>query len=183
MDDARFERLVVEVQEKALRLAHAFLGDWDEARDAVQEALVKAYRRRHTFRGEADPATWFFPILANHCRDQLRRRKVRSFLLPWRHRTEGEDDAAPATEDLAADPGDGPEDQAQRTAFRRALARALRTLPRRQREVFQLRALAGLTGAETAAALGISPGAVKAHLFRATQALQRELAEWREGLR
>ncbi len=182
MDDARFERMVLEVQDKALRLAHGFLGDWDDARDAVQEALVKAYRRRHTFRGEADPATWFYPILTNHCRDRLRRRRVRSFLLPWRGRgDDGSSDAPPELQAPSPDPS--PEREAQRGAFRRALLRALKTLPARQQEVFRLRALTGLSVAETASALGISAGAVKAHLFRATQALQKQLAEWNEGFR
>ncbi len=178
MDDTRFEQMVREVHEKALRLAHAVLGDWEEARDAVQEAFVKAYRRKRGFRGDAAPSTWFFPILMNHCRDRLRRRRVRAFLLPWR-RSGGASDAPEPPEDHP-DPGPGPADAVEQRAFRRALERAMRRLPRRQREVFQMRALTGLTLAETAATLGISVGAAKAHLFRATRALQRELAVWRD---
>ncbi len=177
MDDTRFEQMVREVHERALRLARVVLGDWDEARDAVQEAFVKAYRRRKGFRGDAAPSTWFFPILLNHCRDRLRRRKVRAFLTP-----RGRPGSRPEVQDpleTHPDPAPGPAEAAEQKAFHRALARAMQRLPRRQREVFQMKALGGLTLAETAAALGISVGAAKSHLFRATRALQRELAAWR----
>ncbi len=177
MDDARFEQMVREVHEKALRLAFGYLGDWEDARDAVQEAFVKAYRRRHTFRGDAAPATWFFPILANHCRDRLRRRKVRSFLVPW---SRSRDEAVPGPEETHPDRGPSPEQEVERRAFLQALRCAVDRLPRRQQEVFRLRALAGLSVGETAAALGISEGTAKAHLFRATRALQGRLAEWRD---
>ena len=178
MDDTLFEQMVREVDEKALRIAHAVLGDWDEARDAVQEAFVKAYRRRKGFRGDAAPSTWFFPILLNHCRDRLRRRKVRAFLLPWKRPGSGPDEPDPL--ETHPDPAPGPADAVEQWAFRTALERAIQRLPRRQREVFRMKALAGLTLAETAEALGISVGAAKAHLFRATRALQRELAAWRD---
>ncbi len=174
IDDAQFERLVRDTQDKALRLAHAFLGDWDEARDAVQDAFVKAYRHRRAFQARSAPGTWFFRILSNHCRDRLRRRKVRAWL--FRHPGAGDGDPG----DAAADHGPGPDRRAADRAFCRDLAVALGRLPARQREVFRLKAVAGLTLAETAETLGISVGATKAHLFRATRALQGALTAWKD---
>ncbi|GAB4277848.1 MAG: RNA polymerase sigma factor RpoE [Deferrisomatales bacterium] len=160
-----------------MRLAFSLLGDWEEARDAAQEAFVKAYRKRSGFRAEAAWGTWFYRILVNHCRDQLRRRAARrwlTFVAPG---------PGPSGDPLSEhpDPREGPEDEAERWAFRRSLQAALRHLPRRQREVFQLKALSGLTLAEAAGALGISEGAAKSHFFRATRALQQALAPWKEG--
>ncbi|HSH69785.1 MAG TPA: RNA polymerase sigma factor [Deferrisomatales bacterium] len=175
MQDAEFERLVHATRDRALAVARAYLDDWDEARDAVQEAYLRAYRKRGTFRGEASPDTWLLRILANHCRDRLRRRKVRRWL---RLETAAEAEEA-ILEQVPSDTPD-PAAASENTAFRHALAAALGDLPARQREVFRLKALGGLTLTEVAAALGISVGATKSHFFRATRALQRSLAPWRE---
>jgi len=178
MQDPEFEQFVLATQEKALRLAESYLGDWGEARDAVQEAFVKAYRRRAGFREEAAWGTWFFRILSNHCKDRLRRRKVRSWLTLGLGSPDSADgDPVPDS----PDPGPGPERAAEDRAFRAALATALRRLPARQRDVFRLKALAGLTLGEAAASLGIAEGTVKVHFFRATRALQESLAPWRDA--
>lgn len=177
MQDRQFEQFVLDTQEKALRLAESYLGDWGDARDAVQEAFVKAYRRRAGFREEASWGTWFFRILSNHCKDRLRRRKVRSWLTLGLGSQDPED-GDPAPE--ACDPRPGPGQAAEDGAFRRALAAALRRLPDRQRDVFRLKALAGLTLGEAAASLGIAEGTAKVHFFRATRALQESLAPWRD---
>jgi RNA polymerase sigma-70 factor (ECF subfamily) len=176
--DQEFEQFVLAIQEKALRLAHSYLGDWEEARDAVQESFLKAYRRGSQFRGQAEMGTWFYRILANHCTDLLRRRKVRSWLSFWREKDQ-EGGSSPL--ESHPDPNPGPAEEAEGRSFRLALAAALRRLPRRQREVFRMRALGGLTSAEVAGALGLSEGTVKAHLFRATRALQIALEPWRGG--
>jgi len=177
MQDPEFEQFVLDTQDKALRLAESYLGDWGEARDAVQEAFVKAYRRQGGFREEASWGTWFFRILSNHCKDRLRRRKVRSWLTLGLGSREPEDGGpAPEHPDPGPDPGQAAEDR----AFRRALAAALRQLPARQRDVFHFKALAGLTLGEAAASLGIAEGTAKAHFFRATRALQEALAPWRD---
>ncbi len=178
MDDREFEQFVLEYQERALRLAESFLGDWSEARDAVQEAFVKAYRHSAGFREQASRGTWFFRILSNHCKDRLRRRRVRSWLTfglgAADREGEGHDIHYP-------DPSPSPGQRAESKSFRRFLAAALRELPARQQEVFRLKALAGLTLGETAAALGIAEGTAKVHFFRASRALQEALAPWKDA--
>jgi RNA polymerase sigma-70 factor (ECF subfamily) len=175
MQDAEFEDLVHATQDRALAVARAYLDDWDEARDAVQEAYLRAYRKWGTFRGEARLDTWLLHILANHCRDRLRRRKVRRWLR-LETAAEAENEMLQQVPTDAPDPAAASED----TAFRQALATALGALPARQREVFRLKALGGLTLAEVAATLGISVGATKSHFFRATRSLQGALAPWRD---
>jgi RNA polymerase sigma-70 factor (ECF subfamily) len=180
MREAEFEAFVSETQEKALQLAQTYLGDWDEARDAVQEAFVKAYRKASGFRGDSTMGSWFYRILANHCKDRLRRRKARTWLSLVGGRGDRQQDRVSALE-THPDPAPNPAERAEDRAFRKALDEALTQLPKRQQEVFRLQALAGFRLPETAAALGISVGAVKSHLFRATRALQAALAPWREA--
>jgi RNA polymerase sigma-70 factor (ECF subfamily) len=175
MEEREFEALVLGVQEKALRLAHSYLEDWEDARDAVQEAFMKAYRQADRFRGDAGVTTWFYRILVNHCTDRLRKRKVRSWLTLWRQK-----DAEDGGMEAHPDPGPGPAEVAEAQAFRADLRTALGRLPRRQREVFRLKAVVGLSLSEVAVTLGISEGTVKTHLFRATRALQEALEPWRE---
>ncbi|GAA3309296.1 hypothetical protein GCM10020219_012410 [Nonomuraea dietziae] len=54
------------------------LGDPDEAADAVQDAFVSAYRKAHSFRGEAAVTTWLHRIVVNACLDRMRRKSVRA---------------------------------------------------------------------------------------------------------
>ena len=77
------------------------------------------------------------------------------------------------------DPGQDPSARLADDEAWRALRRALRTLPRRQREAYLLRELQGLDVADTAAAMGCSEGSVKTHLSRAMAALRIQLEDWR----
>ncbi|TAL17752.1 sigma-70 family RNA polymerase sigma factor [bacterium] len=178
MTGAEFERFVRENQDGALRLAYSYLKDWDDARDAVQEGFVKAYRNASSFRGDSSEKTWFYRIMVNHLKDVLRKRKVREVISTFTSvfTKNGE-------ETTGADHADGvpgPEEISEAHAIRSDFEKALAALPKRQREVATLHLSAGLTLKQAAAALGISEGAAKAHYFRAVRSLREELMAWRE---
>jgi RNA polymerase sigma-70 factor, ECF subfamily len=179
VQEREFEAFVLASRDKALRLAYSYLGDWEEARDAVQEAFLRVHRRAGQFRGDAELGTWFYRILSNHCKDCLRRRKVRSWLPFWRGAAEGTDERSAV--EATPDPRPDPSRLAEERAFRRALEQAIRALPRRQREVFRLKALGGLSLSQVASTLGLSAGSVKTHFFRAGKSLQEALAPWKDG--
>lgn len=179
MTDAEFEGFVREQSARALSIALSFLKDKEEARDAVQESFVKAYRARASHRGEASLSTWFHRLLVNHLKDRLRRRAVRDALMLKPLWGGGDDEADPVEQ--AADPRQDPSREAESRALGRDLRKALEGLPGRQREVCRLHLVGGLTLAETASALGITEGAVKAHYFRAVQKLRHVLAPWRDA--
>lgn len=121
--------------------------------DVLQEALLRAWRRRQTYRGDrGTPRAWLVAILL----DQARRHRTR-----WRWTSSTTQ--VPASE-LAGPSGD-------RVDIERAVAR----LPRRQRQVITLYYLADLAVAEVAAVLGISESSVKAHLSAARAALKTHL--------
>src|SRR5215467_12613169 len=73
-DRIAFERLFRPVYDDGFRLAVAMLSDASLAEDAVQEALLKAWRKLHTFRSGCDVRPWFLTIVANQCRSLRRGR-------------------------------------------------------------------------------------------------------------
>src|SRR5260370_40570067 len=73
-----FTMLVARHPDRLYGLALRLLGNSQEAEDAVQETFIRAYTRLNTFRSTASFATWLYRIALNACRDQLRRRQVRS---------------------------------------------------------------------------------------------------------
>ena len=171
-DTAAYAALVERYQERAVRLAFSVLRHWEDARDASQEAFVKAYRQLGGFRQEAAFATWLYRIVMNTCRDAQRRARLRRWVsLDAPVDQTGE-------ESLLFEPPsrDAPPDaQAADRELGGALTRAIDRLPERQREAFILKHLEGLRIEEVAAVLGCAPGTVKAHLFHAAAKLQRAL--------
>src|SRR6516162_1990168 len=144
-------------------LARSMMRDRDEADDVVADVLLRIHDAAPGFRGERGLKTWVLRIVANRCRDLLRRRRF---------------DAGKADEmdpiahsGLRVEPGEGWDDALDQPALLAALERAIDTLPAEQREAVILKERLGLSVSETAAALKISESAVKSRLFRARAGL------------
>jgi len=171
------ETFLREVEQKAYRFAHYELWDRDAALDAVQDSMLRLATRYR----DRPPAEWpalFFTILRHRTIDARRARRlerIRGFFTGRRRDTD--DDAGPAWERLPAPVHEGPEATAALGQHRRALDAALTQLPARQRQVFLLRELQGLSTPETAEVLGCSIGTVKQHHFRALTTLRALLTE------
>jgi RNA polymerase sigma factor (sigma-70 family) len=160
-DRPAYGELVRRHQSAALRLAAGVCGSTEEARDIVQEALVKGYRSLDRFRGDAPVRSWLLRIVANDAKNAVRsrvRRLDREGRYDLLHRPGATGD------------GDVVGDQiAQRLETARLLA-VLRRLDHRDREILACRFVAGLSEGDTAATLGIARGTVKS---RAARALSR----------
>ena len=148
-------------------LARSLLRDRAEADDVVADSLIRVHDKAAGFRGERGLRTWVLRIVANRCKDLLRRRKF--------------DAGEPESHDPLAHAGlrvepleewDHALDQEKALA---ALESAIGRLPREQREAVVLRDRLGLSQEEVAATLGIRVGAVKSRLFRARETLKVEL--------
>ncbi len=167
---ASLEEFLAGIGPRAFRFAELGLRQRDDAMDAVQDAMMKMLGYRDRPAQEWTPLFW--SILRSRIIDVQRRRAFRlRWLMPSPEREDGVVDWA----DDGPDPArtfDGREAYAK-------LADALSRLPRRQREAFSLRVLEELDVATTARAMSISEGAVKTHLSRAREALQRQLEDWR----
>jgi RNA polymerase sigma-70 factor (ECF subfamily) len=167
------DQFLAGVERRAFRLAELSLGSRDDALDAVQDAMIRLVRYRARPPSEWTPLFW--RILRRQLTDRHRRQAVRRRVFAWLGR-DGE--AVDATEVVPDPPADPARRHHESAAFH-ALGRALRALPRRQRECFLLRELEGLDVAATAAAMGCSTGSVKTHLSRALAALRGHLEDWR----
>ena len=166
--DARFyEPLVRAYEAPGMRIAMGLLGDTDDARDALQEAFVKAWGSLHRFEIGRPFGPWFFQILRNHCRDLLRSRKSRS-------RLETVDENL---EQRPADPEGGPERGRERSRAREVLLLALERVGPDHREVLVLKELEGFRYGEIATILDIPEGTVASRLFHARRALKEALEE------
>lgn len=159
-------------ERRALRMAEIVTRDRDEALDIVQEAMVQLSRKY----AQHDPQEWpmlFYRIVENKIRDWRRRQMVRNRIFFWRTPNEGVDDDE--SSEQQPDHRATGADLLQRDQAMRTLETALRQLPNRQREAFDLRIWQGLSVEDTARAMGCSEGSVKTHLFRALANLREQL--------
>jgi RNA polymerase sigma-70 factor (ECF subfamily) len=156
-DLGAFEALFASHGPRMKSLALNMLGNRSDAEDAVQEAFLRAYRSRSSFRQDASLWTWVYRILLNTCRDIGRKRSIR---------LEAPLDADPAF-DVPVHGTDHP--------LRLALKRALNELAPIYREVFVLCEVEGHTHREVAEILEIPEGTSKGRLFEARQRLKARL--------
>ncbi|HET7291753.1 MAG TPA: sigma-70 family RNA polymerase sigma factor [Vicinamibacteria bacterium] len=169
-----FEDLVRRHGPRLLATARRILRSEDDARDALQDAFLQAFRAQDGFRGEAAVQTWLHRILVNACLMRLRSRR--------RHPEESIDELLPDFQEdghHARHPHEWraePEVLLERRENREFVRAALDRLPDDYRTVILLRDIEELTTAEAAAALGISEVACKVRLHRARQALRGLLA-------
>jgi RNA polymerase sigma factor (sigma-70 family) len=148
---------LVELHSDELR-AHCMrmLRSREDAEDALQDALLSAWRSMPQFEGRGSLRSWLYTIATNASLDQLRRRD--------RPVVPADDADAPSAED----------DVEQRESMRR-LIRAAGRLSERQRAVFAHRDVFGLSAKETAEALGVTVAAVNSAMQRARSGLRAEL--------
>ncbi|RRA49291.1 sigma-70 family RNA polymerase sigma factor [Acidipila sp. EB88] len=170
-DTRLFHDLIRPHERRVFLVAMSLVKSQAEAEDVAQEAFLKAFRNLATFRAEATFATWLTAIALNEARSRLRSHvgvRVDSLDSP-----EEEGGVSPA---LLRDWREIPSEALERKQMRDILRKAIEGLPRNYRDVFMLRDVEGLNGAEVAQMLGLSGANVKVRLHRARLMLQRELA-------
>ena len=163
---AHCEALYRQHAARLVRLGRLVLGDKQEAEEVAQEVFLKLIR---TYEGPVVPidwAAWLTRVTINACRD---RRRAGWWAWSRRHR-------APEMLELV-DGGASPEQAAAGAEFGVLIAAAFQRLSARQREVFALRYIEGMSTHEVAGTLDLSEGSVKRHLFRAVKYLRGALGE------
>ncbi|RDL10071.1 RNA polymerase ECF family sigma subunit [Streptomyces sp. HB202] len=155
-DPDAFGELVRRHRDRLWAVALRTLGDREEAADAVQDALVKAFRAAHTFRGQSAVTTWLHRITVNVCLDRVRKAASR--------KTSPVDDAERL--DQLLEPHESAEAPAVRQDLHRQLQKALDTLPAEQRAALVLVDMQGYPVAEAASILEVPAGTVKSRCAR-----------------
>lgn len=173
-DPAAFGVLFARHRDRLWAVALRTTGDPEEAADALQDAMIAAFRRAASYRHEAAVTTWLHRIVVNACLDRIRRRKVRLAVpLP-----DDVEQYAGRGSTLTASPDD-PLDTAVSVERREAVLAALGTLPADQRAALVLVDMEGYSVEETAAILECAAGTVKSRCSRGRAKLLPLLAAYR----
>ena len=173
-DEAAFEHVVRAYGGRLLAVARRIVDSEEDARDAVQDAFLNAFKSLDRFEGNAKLSTWLHRIVVNAALMKLRTRKRKpeqsiETLLPA-YMEDGHHEERFKS-------WDEPVDKLMERAENREIVRKqIDALPESYRTVLVLRDIEGLDTEETANVLGLSVNATKIRLHRARQALRTLLA-------
>lgn len=169
-DPDAFGTLFKRHKERLWAVAIRTLGDPEDAADALQDAMVSAFRRASSFRGDSAVTTWLHRIVVNACLDRMRRRAARPT-------ASGQDEDA--LDALAS--GRPLSDPSGTTDTAMDVMAALRHLVPEQQSALVLVDMLGYSIADAAAVLGVSEGTVKSRAARGRARLLPRLAHLRPG--
>lgn len=169
---AALPALVDRVGPRLYSLALRLCGNHADAEDMVQDVFLQAHRKWHTFRGDADPATWLYAIAARACKARTRRKggadrrtPALSQLMPWQESSVAQFAAA------GADSSNQSERNEAITRVQEEIAR----LPEHFRLPLVLKEVLELSVEDTAEALALEVNTVKTRLHRARLALRKAM--------
>ncbi|MGI8309210.1 RNA polymerase sigma factor SigM [Saccharopolyspora hattusasensis] len=163
-DPHAFSELFRRHRDRLWAVALRTMRDHEDAADALQDAMISAFRNASSFRAESQVTTWLHRIVVNACLDRIRRRQARPTVpLPETGPTE------PAV------PRDAIDEQDTKMAVQEALAE----LPEDQRSAIVLVDVEGYSVAETATILRVAEGTIKSRCARGRAKLAKLLGHLR----
>lgn len=167
-----FTTLVKQYDRHIYRLTLSITRNPEDAKDALQESLLKAHTNLGRFEGQSRFYTWLIRIAVNESLMKLRRRRrEKEVFVDSRSETDG---GRPGAGEIA-DWGKNPEERYSQAELREILAKAIENLSLPYRLVSLLRDVEGFSTDETAQTLGISVSAAKSRLLRARLLLRETL--------
>lgn len=181
-DPEAFGTLFARHKDRLWAVALRTVCDPEDAADALQEAMISAFRRAGDFRGDSAVTTWLHRIVVNAAVDRLRRRPTR--IVSWSgdpdaletHLTQGSPDGSALTGSAV-----GSVDATDTVEIRLDVDAALRMLPAQQRAALVLVDMMGYPVAEVAEILGVSTGTVKSRCARGRARLLPYLSHLRSN--
>ncbi|MFW5988585.1 MAG: RNA polymerase sigma factor [bacterium] len=170
-DIEAFEKLIQRYEKKVFTIAYRYMGNKEDADDLAQEALIKVYKSIKKFRGESLFTTWLYQIVANVCRDALRKkaRKQETSIDSPIITEEGE------TKREFGDSSLSPEILAEKAETEHYLQTLISQLKVEYKVVIIMREIQGFSYEEIAEELGCSLGTVKSRLNRARKHLRERI--------
>jgi RNA polymerase sigma-70 factor, ECF subfamily len=189
-DEAAFERLVEPLRSELIAHCYRMLASVHDAEDAIQEALLRAWRGLSRFEGRSSLRSWLYRIATNTCLDTIAKRPKRVLPIDYGPPTDPHDGPGrPLIESVWVEPypderlgiEDGyaaPEARyEQREAVEMAFIAALQNLPPNQRAVLILREVLGFSAKEAAETLDTTTASVNSALQRARKSVDERLPE------
>ena len=169
-DKSAFDVLVIKYQQKVINLVSRFVSDHSECHDVAQETFIKAYRALNNFRGDSQFYTWLYRIAANTAKNHLasRSRKSPGYSVDV-------DDAEHFAGESGLKDNTNPENTLLTEELKKTVFRAIEALPDDLKSAITLRELEGLSYEEIADVMDCPIGTVRSRIFRARDAIDREL--------
>jgi RNA polymerase sigma-70 factor (ECF subfamily) len=171
-----FNQVILTYQSQVYNQAYRIIGEPDAAADAAQEAFISAYRKLHTYRGGSFKS-WLLRIVSNACYDEFRRRKRQPVVPLNPENPEGEE---LETVDWLEDPGETPEEIAERADLSQAIQNCLDRLDLDFKTIVVLVDIQGFDYAAAAEITDSPLGTVKSRLARARKSMQDCLQGFQE---
>jgi len=169
-DKAAFDILVQKYQHKVVNLINRFVSDQTECYDIAQDAFIKAYRAIGNFRGDSQFYTWLYRIAANTAKNYLasRARKSPSYSIDV-------DDAEHYEGESGLKEYTTPENLLLTDEIEKTVYQAIENLPEDLKSAITLREIEGLSYEEIAEVMDCPIGTVRSRIFRARDAIDKEL--------
>ncbi len=169
-DKAAFDLLVVKYQQKVINLISRFISDHSECYDVAQETFIKAYKALGNFRGDSQFYTWLYRIAANTAKNHLasRGRKSPAYSVDV-------DDAEHFNGESGLKDYTNPENLLMTDEIKQTIYRAIENLPDDLKSAITLREIEGLSYEEIAEVMDCPIGTVRSRIFRARDAIDKEL--------
>lgn len=175
-DKRAFDLLVLKYQHKVMSLISRYVSDSAEVQDVAQEAFIKAYRAISRFRGDSAFFTWLYRIAAN---------TAKNYLVARGRRPPGSDIDAEDAEFLemggALKDVDSPDEQLAAGELREVVEATIKALPEDLRAALTLREYDGLSYEEIAAVMECPVGTVRSRIFRAREAVDKQVERLMNG--
>ncbi len=172
-----FEQLVRRYESKVYTIAYRFLGNHADALDLAQETFLRLYQALPGFRGESSFMTWLYRIIANACRDEIRRQQKHGSLSLNDNSGEA---AAGDYQGAGQKMGifiPSPEEAVERKELNETIQECLNSLSEEHRLVLVMREIQGMSYEEIAGVMNCSLGTVKSRLNRARQSFKEKFSE------
>ena len=163
-----FGEIVNRWERKIFALCYGMLNREDEARDAVQETFISAYRNLTTFRGDAKVSSWLHRIAVNQCLTKKRREKTRSETFLDEEKNEEE-------KFFVAPINQSPSNSFEKDEKMRAVRQAINSLPTELKQIVLMKEFEEMTFQEISDALELPLSTVKSRLYTALKQLRMKL--------
>ena len=169
-DRSAFDPLVLKYQHKILNLIMRYVRDPSEALDVAQESFLKAYRAAPSFRGDSAFYTWLYRIAINTAKNYLVAARRRPMNLDLDLQETEQYEAFGNLKDV-----DTPERLALTDEIGNAVNKAIEGLPDELRTAILLREIEGMSYEEIAQTMECPVGTVRSRIFRAREAIDKQL--------